>query len=74
MIVHVSSSTSEPWMSAPTSFGLRRRYLIVKNTTTSATTSTTKNALTPVMNRYSRSISVATEEALGGNRGNELDI
>ena len=26
------------------------------------------------MNRYSRSISVATEEAVGGNRGNELDI
>ena len=35
MIVHVSSSTSDPWMSAPTSFGLRRLYLIVKYTTTS---------------------------------------
>ena len=49
MIVHVSSSTSDPWMSAPTSSGCFRRYLRVKYTI-SATTSTVKNAQTATMN------------------------
>jgi hypothetical protein len=36
--------------------------------------STPKNALTAARNRYNRSISVATDDALGGNRGNDVDI
>ena len=50
MNVQASSSDSEPWMSAPTSSAWRRRYFSVKNTT-SAATSTVKNAQTATMNR-----------------------
>ena len=45
MIVHSSSSASEPWIATPTSSSCLRRYLIAK-TTTSAAISSEKNAVT----------------------------
>ena len=50
MIVHSSSSASDPWMATPTSSSLRRRYLMVKRTIRPAMSSE-KKAVTATMKK-----------------------
>ena len=50
MIVHSSSSASEPWMGTPTSSSWRRRNFTAKNTTSPAI-SREKNAVTASMKK-----------------------
>ena len=73
MNVQSNSSVIDPWIGCPTSSGCFRLYFSA-NTTTSAATSTVKNTVTEIRNRYSMSTSCETDDALGGQKGRLLNI
>src|SRR3954467_6595923 len=73
MIVHSSSSASEPWMATPISVSCLRRNLIAK-TTTRIAMSAVNSAVTATRKKYRASTCPACSDAACGKKGKFVNM